>query len=166
VPIYSAPQLGLDYILGPGITVGGSLGYLHRGSSRETTTGAMTTSRDLPSGHAILFHPRVGFALPLTPLFGLWLRGGVTYFTASSEQTNVMGTVITNVTVNGFALTLDPNLVITPLPHFGVTVGPMLDLPLAGTLTAEQRQGAMSTSTDTSVKVTNYGLAAGLLVYF
>jgi len=167
VPVYSAPQLGLDYVFGPGITVGGSVGYLHRGSSREqTAVNNVVTSRDMPSGHAFLFHPRGGYVFDFTPLLSVWARGGITYFFASSEGTNATGTTTTRVSVNGFALTLDPSLVITPLPHLGVTVGPMLDLPLGGGATTETTNGAVTVSTGASFKVTNFGLSAGALAYF
>jgi hypothetical protein len=86
--------------------------------------------------------------------------------TLSSEGLNANGTVTTRIAVNGFALSLDPELVITPLPHLGVTVGPMLDLPLSGGATTDQTTGAVTVSTGSSVKVTNYGIAAGVLAYF
>src|SRR5262249_18724408 len=60
-PVYSIPRLAFDYLVIPGLTVGGAIGYFHRGGSNETTDQrGVTTSVDTPSGNAILLHPRAG----------------------------------------------------------------------------------------------------------
>jgi hypothetical protein len=170
-PFYSIPRVAFDYVLIPRLTVGASLGYFHRGSSRETTNNAnVTTSRDNPSGNSILLHPRAGYVFDLNPLIAIWARGGFTYFWAKSEgmTTNMAGTVTitTKSSVDGFAVTLDPQLVITPVAHFGLTVGPMFDLPLFGSAKTETTTGAMVATNETNVKTTNWGLTAGVLGYF
>jgi hypothetical protein len=164
--VYAIPRLAFDYTVIDHLSVGGSLGYLNRSGKTETTTMGVTTSRDNPTGYAILFSPRVGWVLPLSPMVAFWPRLGVTYFVASTSSTNMATPpTTTKTTLNGFAFSLDPQLVITPVPHVGITVGPMLDLPLSGRLKVE-RTGAMNNLTESSAKITNYGLAAGLLVYF
>jgi hypothetical protein len=172
-PIYSIPRIGFDYVLIPGLTVGGSLGYLHRSQSHETTNNAgVTTSVDRPGGTGILFEPRAGYIFDFTPLLSVWARGGFTYFWVKSEGTvqQGMATGTSKSSTDGLALTIDPQLVITPLPHFGITVGPMFDLPLAGSSKTETTAtvGPVSTTTtsEASVKITNWGISAGLLGYF
>jgi hypothetical protein len=174
VPIYSAiPRAAFDYVLIPGLTVGGAIGYLHRGSSRETTlNNGTTTSVDRPSGNGILFSPRAGYIFDFTPLLSVWARGGFTYYWFKSDGTTTNGNTTTNtkVGVDGLALSLDPQLVITPVPHFGITVGPFLDLPLAGSTKGEGSitVGAVTTSVtnEASTKITNWGVSAGVLGYF
>jgi hypothetical protein len=171
VPVYSAPRLGFDYLVIPGLTVGGALGYVHRSASRETTNANnVSISRDLPSGNAFLLYPRVGYIFDFTPLLSVWARGGFTYYWLKSEvtTTNMAGTVstTTKLSADGLALTLDPQLVITPIPHVGFCVGPMLDLPLSGGSKLETTAGTVSTTATGSAKVTNWGISAGLLAYF
>jgi hypothetical protein len=178
-PIYSIPRLGFDYVLIPGLTVGGSVGYFHRGGSTDTTmANGITTTADNPSGNAILFEPRAGYIFDFTPLLSVWARGGFTYYWYKSQGTTVnnMGTRSTTNTssTDGLAITIDPQLVITPVPHFGITVGPMVDLPLAGSTKGETTVATttmMGTTTTTGTtednhKITNWGISAGILGYF
>ena len=164
--VYSVPRLAFDYTVIDHLSVGGSIGYLNRSGKTETTMDGVTTSRDSPTGFALLFSPRVGFAIALSPMVAIWPRLGITYFTASTQSTNMaMPPTTTKTTLNGFALSMDAELVITPLSHVGFTVGPMLDLPLSGRMKIE-RTGGTNNLTESSAKITNYGLTAGLLVYF
>jgi hypothetical protein len=171
-PVYSIPRLAFDYVAIPGLTVGASLGYFNRGGTVETTRMNVTMSVDAPSGNSLLLVPRVGYIFDFTPLLGVWARGGFTYYWGKSTSTTGMGTITntSKTSFDGLALSLDPQLVITPVPHFGITVGPMLDLPLAGSAktenTAASPQGSMTTTTESSVKLTNWGLTAGILGYF
>jgi len=169
-PVYSIPRLAFDYVVIPGLTVGGAIGYFHRGGSTESTNIAgVTTSVDSPSGNALLFNPRVGYIFDFTPLLAVWARGGFTYFWAKSEGT--VGPVMTKNSIDGLALTIDPQLVITPVPHFGITVGPMIDIPLFGSSKGEQTTtlgpgGSMTELSEASVKISNWGISAGILGYF
>jgi hypothetical protein len=163
--VYQIPRLAFDYVFGPGITVGGALGYLHRSGSLSTTTNNTTVSRDQPSANGFLVSPRGGYALELTPLLAIWLRAGISYFSLSDESTNMAGTTTTKHNLHGFSLGLDPQLVITPVMHVGFMVGPIADIPLSGNFNTEQT-GMMNTSVDNTAKVANYGVSAGVLVYF
>jgi len=171
-PVYSIPRLAFDYVVIPGLTVGASIGYLHRGGSSETTRNNVTTTVDTPSGNGLLLLPRAGYIFDFTPLLGVWARGGFTYYWAKATTTNTAGmtTTSTKNSFDGLALSLDPQLVITPVPHFGITVGPMLDLPLAGSSKQEQTittgGASVTTTTEGTFKLTNWGLTAGILGYF
>jgi hypothetical protein len=176
-PVYSVPRIGLDFVVIPNLTVGASVGYIHRGSTRDTTSAAGVTVTDdhRPSGNGFLLNPRVGYVIGLTPTIAIWARGGLTYFYAKTTDENVNGMGVVTSTnkfaLDGFALSLDPQVVFAPAPHFGVTLGPVLDLPLAGSSKNENTpmtggMAGVTTTTTTSVKITNFGLIAGLAGYF
>jgi hypothetical protein len=172
-PIYSTPRLAFDYVLIPGLTVGGAVGYFHRSSSHETTNmQGVTTSVDRPDGNAIIFSPRAGYIFDFTPLLAVWARGGFTYYWFKSQgtTTNGMASTTSKTSADGLAITLDPQLVITPVPHFGITVGPMFDLPLAGSSKSETTGmvGPVATTItgEANTKITNWGISAGVLGYF
>jgi hypothetical protein len=166
-PVYTTPRLAFDYIVIPGLTVGAAVGYFHQGSSHETTNDqGVTTSVDQPSTNGILLNPRAGYIFDFTPLLGLWARGGFTYYWAKRSGTNPNGST-TKFSADGLAITLDPQLVITPVPHFGITVGPMFDLPIAGSAKNEATNPAgVTTTTESSLKIMNWGISAGILGYF
>ena len=133
----------------------------------------MSTTFDTPSGNGLLLVPRAGYIFDFTPLLSIWARGGFTYYWMKSDGTNPAGNGRREIkdSFDGLALSLDPQLVITPVPHFGITVGPMLDLPLAGSekveTTVTSPTGATTTmTTESSVKITNWGLTEGILGYF
>jgi|SRR5882724_2643481 len=168
--VYSTPQIGLDYVLGSPITLGASLGYVHHSVSLDSTNNitGVTTTTDQPSGSAILLHPRVGYVFPLTPLFGIWARAGVTYYWFQTKGTNANGTATTSNSADGLGLSLDPELIITPLPHVGITVGPMLDFPITGSNKNQSTNNmtGVTTTTEGSAKLTSFGINAGVLAYF
>jgi hypothetical protein len=172
-PVYSIPRLGIDYLVIGGLTVGGAIGYFHRSGSQESTAmNGVTTSVDLPSGNGFLFHPRAGYIFDFTPLLSVWARGGFTYYWDKSEGTVRIGqlTGTAKTSNDGLALTIDPQLVITPVPHVGFMVGPMFDLPLAGSqkgeLTGTVGNVTTTTTTEANRKITNWGISAGVLAYF
>jgi hypothetical protein len=160
--VYSIPRLAFDYTVIPSLTLGGAIGYLHRSAKRETTANGVTTSEDRPTGDAFLINPRIGYAVSLSPTVAVWPRGGVTYFSASQKEPNGMGSV----TLSGFAFSLDPQLVISPIPHFGFTLGLVADIPLSGTTKTETTVLGTKLSVEFPTKITNFGLAAGVLGYF
>lgn len=50
--------------------------------------------------------------------------------------------------------------------NVGVAVGPMLELPMSGTYKSERTQGAVTTTTEVSAKITNFGAVAGIAAAF
>ena len=162
--IYAVPRVAFDYAFVPGVTVGTALGYFHRSASTESATGD-TASSDQRTESALLISPRVGYAASLGPVVRFWVRGGVTYVTGQSEQTSSNGAISTTLRIHGLALAIDPQLVVTPVPHFGITLGPVLDFPLWGKVTQEI-SSPTPTSEDYTVTIRNVGFEAGLLGYF
>ncbi len=168
---YNIPRAGVDYTIIPNLTLGGSIGFYSQSHGTENTnpnTGVIT-SQDQESVTAFAFAPRVGYVLGFTPNFGLWLRGGFTYFNMSVDphpgNTNI-GTV-SNYGYSGFSINLEPQLVISPVEHFGFTVGLVADLPLGGSEKTTTYLGNGGTRTDSlGLGVTNIGLTVGLLGWF
>ena len=171
---YTVPRFGFDYVVVPQVTIGGELilFYTLGGSSSTSTSlnngGTMTNSQDNPGLITFGIAPRGGYILPLSDLFSLWLRGGVSYYISSSKQTQTQGTVqVTNSTsVNQFALDLDPQFVITPVPHFALTAGLTADIPIVGGHSNETDRPGMSTSNSAWSGIMFIGVTAGLLGYF
>ena len=163
---YATPRLGFDYTAAANISVGGGLSVVTRSGTNESTINGTTASQDQPSVTGFSFSPRFGYILGINPTISLWFRGGITYFSQKWEsKTDIGASSITNdVTVTGLALNLEPQLVITPVPHFGLTAGLAGDIPLSGNATIAT-SGATSTSQDRSTKITNFGLSFGLLGY-
>jgi hypothetical protein len=159
---FSTPRFGFDFTVAKSVTIGGSIGVTSQTGSQESGNGATTTSQDTPSVTAFSFAPRAGYILMINPMLSLWLRGGLSYFTASISSKTPTETDTTS--LNEFAVDLEPQLVITPIPHMGFTAGLLGDIPLAGNGKFETT-GANASSQDVTRKVTNWGLALGLFGY-
>jgi hypothetical protein len=171
---YTVPRLGFDYVIVPNVTIGGNIivFFTLGGSTGSETTfnngTTMTTSNDNPSALIFGVAPRGGYILELSNLFSLWLRGGVSYYVANSKTTQGTGngqTTLSN-SVNQFAIDLDPQLVITPVPHFGITAGLTADIPIAGGRSAQLDRNGGSTSASAFSSILYIGVTAGLMGWF
>lgn len=67
--------------------------------------------------------PRIGYAIPFDAAFALWLRAGFTYLTESISGGGNQWQ---------FSPAGEVYLVITPVSHFGITVGPWIEYGVAG----------------------------------
>jgi hypothetical protein len=132
VASYSAPRVAFDYFPVAGFSLGAGLGLEAVASGDENAVGA------------VVFAPRLGYAVGFSPHAGIWPRVGITCESSDDEQPSL------------FALTLDAPLVITPTSHAAITIGPALDLGLNGS------RGDAGNFTE---KETDIGLHAGLLIY-
>jgi hypothetical protein len=171
---FTVPRLGFDYVVIPRVTVGGDvIVFFTLGGNTATDAtpngGSTTTnSNDVPSQLLFGVAPRAGYIFTLTDLFSIWLRGGLSYYLETTKQTIGAGNaqVTTSFNTNQFALDLEPQLVITPVPHVGFTLSPTLDIPLVGRHSTTQDRTNGSTSTDASSSILFFGITAGLLAYF
>src|SRR5439155_17371307 len=121
---------------------------------------------DLPDVSAFVLSPRLGVVVTLGPKVALWLRGGVTYFQTTVESTTTTRpatsgdptiTRQSKAETSGTAATLDAQLVIVPVDHVGITLGPVLDIGLGGstktTASMTSRTGSSTSArTDSAVK--------------
>jgi hypothetical protein len=154
------PRIMFDGIVEGGFTIGGGLGF---GSSSGSSDG--TASGDLPTNTAFLIAGRLGYFLPASESVALWFRGGLTRtsITGQVQGTSSTGQPVTfDSTITAVNVTLDPQIVLVPVPHVGITLGPLLDLPLGGTSRAEG--GGESAELDYSSAA--YGVTAGASAIF
>jgi hypothetical protein len=165
---FAAPRIGFDYVSEGGFTLGGTLGYMVTSSKVESSESdsSNTSSADSPTVDLFLFAPRVGVFIEVAPNVALWLRGGVTRAVASSELEGVPdgdgGTMTLSTTQSFWDLTLDPQLVVSPAPYFGLTVGLSLDIGVSG----KQEQELGTTTIEDDVTASSYGVTAGVVGLF
>lgn len=152
---FIAPRIGFDYFVANNISVGGSVGYTS--DSDEGKVNGQNNDALKEKNTAFLFAPRAGYALMFSETFGLWPRLGVSYVSLKEETGND-----NEISASMLAVSLEGNLVITPVPHAGFMIGPMVDFPLTGS--GEQKAGPQTTELDT-VKTTTFGLQAGLFIW-
>lgn len=170
--VHNLPRFSIDYALAMGLTIGGSVPFsVGLGGTRETTvTGRAPSSVDTPTVTLIGLVPRVGYVLHLSDTFSFWPRGGFAYYSSTEKSTGINGQGVTEVTTvsnSYFSIDIDPQFVITPLPHLGVTVGPMINIPIAGSREIETKTGSVvQPALDADHTVFNFGLNVGLLTYF
>jgi opacity protein-like surface antigen len=163
------PRLGADYFIIEHVSVGGSLSYASRSddSDIQTQAGPLAgTSSQKQSDSILSFSVRGGYGLMFSDLLGVWGRGGVTYTSVSTESDTTNGGNSSSVDLDAslFALSLDAELVLSPMPHVAFTVGPQLDVPLSGS--AEVRNTDLTTNIDGDVSILTFGVSAGLAVWF
>ncbi|GAC1365633.1 MAG: hypothetical protein NVS3B10_10580 [Polyangiales bacterium] len=139
-PNLFGPRLGIHGIADNGVTYGALLGLWHlrpvgKGSDNADSITFFTIA------------PRLGYAGALQEKVGYWVRGGpsLIYARAKSDDAYYLD------------LSLEAYLVWTPTAHFGVTVGPEVDLGLAG------HEGG---SSGHAAKIGSFGLGAGMLTDF
>lgn len=161
---YGISRVGLDFLPIDGLTVGAALGFFTASGEVENKAGNQSQTTDAPSYSGFLLAPRAGYAFMFTPLLGIWPRGGMTFVHLGTES----GSGNTELSATIYALTLEVPLVITPLPHAGFSVGPLIDLGLGGSskVTTTDPMTNTKTTTKSDVVGTDFGIQAGLFVYF
>ena len=147
---YGAPTIGVHYPVIPALTLGLNLGLVRTGGSIEPKGG---TSQDKDSSLGILLAPRVGYVLGINEGAYIWLRAGISYYRSSTGDDDK-----TKVVTSGVGLSADPMFVLTPVNHFGIMVGPVVDYPLSGSTKVGDGNSA-------DLTITNFGLQFGLLGY-
>lgn len=167
---FGIPRLAFDGMLQNGLTVGGSLSYIVTSSQTDSlTTDGSTVGKiasDDPTRSVFVFAPRLGVMLPAGPLLGVWLRGGISRIVAKSERNATDTAPASTGTVGLWNFVVDPQLVINPLPHVGITLGLALDFPLSGSTEVSSSSATSSSSNSQDVTVSSYGVTSGLLAMF
>jgi hypothetical protein len=168
---FTFPRVGLDYVLIPNVTIGGDLLFYttlggHHTTETDLTNGSSTTDTTA-SGSMLTFGiaPRGGYILPLSELFSLWLRGGLFFYTSSVKTPEGAAGTMTEST-NQFGIDLDPQLVFTPIPHFGITGGLTADIPIAGGHSITHETPNASTTDSAGSSIFFFGVTAGLIGWF
>jgi hypothetical protein len=160
---YAIPRIGFDYLPIDGLTVGGSLGFSTASGEVKQEANGTSQTEDTGSASAFLLAPRAGYAFMFSPLFGIWPRGGITFLHASGEDDDGYP----KTSLNRLALTMEVPFVFTPVPHVGFTFAPTLDLGLTGSdkVTTVDNDN-VETTVEADAVATDFGIQAGLFVYF
>jgi hypothetical protein len=168
---FAVPRIGVDYVIVPNVTIGGNLivFFTLGGNTGVDTTpnGGTTTTRSGDNPGQFLFgvEPRGGYILPLTEMFSLWLRGGLSYYIETAKLSQ--GGVTNTTTFNQLALDLEPQFVATLIPHVGFTAGLTWDIPLTGGHSLDTTmQNGSSTSQSAWQGIMFVGVTVGMLAYF
>jgi hypothetical protein len=160
---YSFSRVAADYFVSDGLSVGAALGYFNASGHYERTSAGVTDESDTGSASGFVVAPRIGYAVMLTPTIGIWPKAGITYTSLSLEDAdgNDAGSR------RRIAFSLDAPLVITPVPHAGLMIGPTLDYGVSGSDEEESTDTSGATTTNSiDVSTKAIGLHAGLFVYF
>ena len=162
---HTVPRVAFDYTVIRGLTVGGSaVVALGVGGSTEVRRNGVSVNNDSPSTTLFGFAPRVGYILPITDAFAFWPRGGFAFYHVSQKFPTDNDRTQSETL---FSLDLDPQFVVTPVPHFGFHFGPLVNLPFpAGSAKTETRQGGTTVSVSNDLWVFHFGISAGVLGYF
>jgi hypothetical protein len=162
---YAVPRLGFDGRFSNGFTLGGSLSYLVRSTKADVASGTNGTkvNQDGPTNTIFVFAPRLGVFFEASPNVSVWLRGGITRVAVSQEVDGSSNAGVTTSSVTDtytfLAVTAEPMLVFTPVPHVGITLSGTLDFGASGTRETTGRD-------DRDVKASSYGVNAGLVALF
>jgi len=155
--VYNTPRLTVDYFVIDRLSVGLGLGYATVSGSTEAGAGGTRVERDTGSRSAFLFSARAGYAFMFTDIIGFWPRAGLTYvtngFTDPDDNT---------ARESDWALSFEGQLVVTPLPHVMLLIGPTVDVGIAGSRSAE----FANTETSVDRSSTEIGVQAGAGVFF
>jgi hypothetical protein len=150
-PFSPVGRVGVHGFVAGGLSLGGSLMYSDSSQSYFF----------LPAGTTFGIVPRVGYAIPFNATLALWIRAGITYW-----DTGVSG----GGSVWQFAPGGEAYLVITPVSHFGITLGPWGEFAVAGKETPANpcTPGAVGCTAPpaTDLKLNLYGITFGVLADF
>lgn len=161
----NVPRLSLDFFVTEGVSIGGSLAYASISTKSKSESGGQSTETDGPTTSVFLINPRVGYAMPFDETFGLWARAGILFGSTSTESESTSGGTTTTVESSSSTtnLTIDVPLVISPVEHVALFVGPYLHLPLTGS--SELKTGGQTEKAE-SYSELSYGLTVGIGGYY
>ena len=132
---FQFPRIGLDGFITDGLSLGGSLTFMHRSAGGSATD--------------LLVAPRIGFAYMFSRAVGIWPRFSIGYWHQWQDPNQA----------HTFAFTIDVPLIVAPVKDFAITVGPLFDVSFAGKRTVAGPTGDV----DTDTSFTNFGLSAGIV---
>ena len=164
---YNVPRLAFDYTIIDRLTLGGSIAFsVTPGAGtdfKDGRTGA-TGSRDAATTTYFSIAPRVGYILPLSDMFAFWPRGGLSFHTLSNKSPDT--DVTTTNSFNQWAINLEAMFALVPVQNFFFLAGPVIDIPLTGTIKSETTRGGRTDSTSNDFSSFHTGLSVGIGGYF
>ncbi len=89
-----------------------------------------------PGGHSTSFAigPRIGYDIPLSPLFSVWGKLGLSFRSVSQTVNGQAGLPSDTRTSSNLALNLFVPFMVHPAEHFFFGFGPALDVDLSGSI--------------------------------
>lgn len=163
------PRLAFDYVVGPGITLGGSAWiFANLSASQDVApaSGGTSTSTDQPKATYWGFSPRIGYALAVSDNVSVWPRLGVEYGDIEIGGITRNGVTTGSSSLNQLSLDVDGLLVVTPVHHFGIAIGPTAAIPLTGKASSTTTANGMNTSTSNDISMWYVSLTLNVLGYF
>jgi hypothetical protein len=156
---YSVPRIGFDYFVAEGVSIGGSFSYAHVGFTSEDEPTDGPSSESDSSFDMVMLVPRVGYAYMFSDHVGIWPRAGVTYMRAWTEFNDDDSS-----TGSTLALSVEAPFLFAPTDNIAITFGPTLDYGL--TDSSESTVDGLTTEDDDDEPPTEFGVQAGLTVFF
>lgn len=167
---YDLPRVGFDVVVIPHLTLGGSAWIYTDLSANTTTTPATGPSTTISDAKITYwgFSPRVGYVIPLAShVLYFWPRAGISYNNLGTSSVTVDNVTTPGGTLWQVAATVEAMFVITPWTrHFGFTVGPTVDIPIAGKESSTTTNNGVTTTTSLNETMWQVGLQAGLVGHF
>jgi hypothetical protein len=158
---YVAPQLGVDYFVIDGLSLGAAFSLWTISGETETTSPNQPSQTNNFSDVTLFrMTPRVGYGIMFTDIIGLWGRGGLTYYSQKESQDDGDENW-----EHGWAVTLEGLLMISPLDHFAIHIGPTFDIGFAGEDESNPAEPALATTTHDHIR-RQYGVQGGLSGWF
>lgn len=155
--VFQTPRVAVEYAVGGHLTIGGSLGFF-TGSSNLGSGG----NNGGPGLVMYLVEPRVGYLISLSDRWVVWPRMGISVFEYSQSNSTSGGSL--SESIGGFALDLEPTLMLRVLPQAGCTATALADVGIGGSLS--QSGSSAVNGASTSVTSSNYGVTFGAFLGF
>ncbi len=152
--IYNIPRLGLDYAITDSFTIGGDLfAFITLSSSLSSSSGSSDETKITIIGVS----PRAGYLVPLSTSAWFWPRVGFTFDLLTTSPPSSSGG--NSSTLSQFAAVVEPLFVFSPVQHVGISLGPVVDIPVTGSTSS-------GSGPSTDISQFHIGLTAGLDVWF
>jgi hypothetical protein len=154
-------RLGLHYFVIPGLSLGGTVGYESVSGSNTYQDNPGTWSTDVPTNNHFVLAPKVGYVLMFTDVVGFWFRAGLGYERFKLRASE--GDSRDYYRESFLMASADILFVCSPIPHFGLFVGPTGDRSLVGShFVRDVTNGDYSNDS----RFWRLGLTSGLIGYF
>lgn len=164
--VHTLPRIAFDFTIVRHLTLGGAFAFAFGlGATHEDDFGNNTSRKsDGAKSTVVGLAPRVGYVLPLGHVFSFWPRAGFAFYSVST-RTPLFNANATSQTVTDtvFSIDLDPQFAWTPVEHFFINFGPLLNIPVGGSRSVENAAGG---TTKTDLSVLHAGISAGLGGWF
>jgi hypothetical protein len=152
--MYNVPRVAFDFRGPGGSTFGGDIFvFITLSASRSSAVGP---SSDLNKLTVFGIAPRAGYVVPLSPLAYFWPRAGVSFTLLGDSPPTGNST-----TQQQFGVDLEGMFVVSPVEHVGIIFGPVIDIPISGSVSTGSGAGSSQ-----DVSQFHFGLTAGLSVWF